>query len=507
MKSAPSRIIATALISILLPCFVLAGPDKPDRRQQAVYADFTNGLEQFGGGRFEQSIYSFDRLIAGLSPADSQLAFLGLYYGMRARLALGRRAAADSLYVALRTRIPQAQTAELLAVLGHTESRTDMAVDDNIPGSCRKIGVILPLSGRYADFGKAIQEGIQIAVDRYNSGHGEGSRIELLFRDDQSDPVIAATAGRELAKDSLVAALIGSHQDEATLSLAMAASSLGLPLVCPTADSPSLIGLGPLVHAINRADPAELLRLTSFAVRDLGLQIFAILAPETERGAMLAAGFRDAVHKSGGSVVANLRYSGDNNKFDSQMTFLQRYLPDAIFIPADLNDITQIASQIHYYGLEQSRIIGTEAWRSERVLRMGGEYVEGVIIASPFYEGARELSWESFKSEYEQKYNRPVNRFSALGYDSAEMILEAAGAFPVSRKGLAKALTSVSGMRGAYGQYSVAADGRVERKTYILEIRRGEIVPAQVPPAADSGATVPDSSGIRKADPGAGDAR
>lgn len=507
MNSTPPGIIATAILALLVPCLVLAGPDKPDHRLQTGYAVLVNGLEQFNVGMHEQSIQSFDRLVAGLSPADSQLAFLGLYYGIRARLALGRRDSADSLFASLHNRIPRVQTLELLAVMGHVESQPVADASEHLSGNCRKIGVILPLSGRYADFGQAIQEGIQIAVDRYNSGHSEESRIELLFRDDQSDPVIAATAGRELAKDSLVAALIGSHQDEATLSLAMAASSLGLPLVCPTADSPSLIGLGPLVHAINRADPAELRRLTSFAVRDLGLQIFAILAPENEKGALLAAGFSDAVRKSGGAIVADLRYSGENNKFDSQMTLLQRYLPDAIYIPADFNDITQIASQVHYYGLGQSRIIGTEAWRGERVLRMGGEYVEGVLIASPFYEGARELSWDSFKAEYERKYNRPVNRFSALGHDAAEMILEAAVAFPVSRKGLAAALTRISGMHGAYGQYSVNEDGRVERKTYILEIRKGEIVPAQVPATADSSVTTPDSSAIRQSGHGGGDAR
>jgi len=486
--------LVPVLLTLILFTAVFCPPLEAKKKQPsesagpgAQYAEVLAAAGDYAAGRYDQCALRCDRFLAALAPADSQFAFLGLYYGLRSRLALGQSAAADSLFNVIKTRVPENQSTELLAVLGRLQAAAvpaQLAV--NAPGHCNRIGVVLPLSGRYADFGQAIREGIQIAVDRYNTTHGETSRVEVVYRDDQSDPLIAATLGRELAKDSSVAGLIGSYQDDATLSLAMAASSSSLPVVCPTAESPQLAGLGPLVHAINRTDPAELRRLADFTIHKLGLQIFAVLAPDNEKGALLAASFRSAVRHNGGAVVADLRYSGEDNNFDSQMTLLQRYLPDAIYIPAELNDITQIASQVHYYGLGQARILGSETWRSERVLRMGGEYVEGVLFASSFYEGSRELLWNSFKADYERICQRPVNKYSALGFDAAGMLLYAAGNFPVSRKGLAEGLGKVSALDGAYGQYTVEPDGRVGRRTFILQISQGEVIPAQVPQVQES---------------------
>lgn len=64
-----------------------------------------------------------------------------------------------------------------------------------------RIGVILPLSGPQAVFGKDVQIGAQIAADNLK-GAGGGS-VELVFRDDKADPNQAVAAARELSGDGI----------------------------------------------------------------------------------------------------------------------------------------------------------------------------------------------------------------------------------------------------------------------------------------------------------------
>ena len=92
----------------------------------------------------------------------------------------------------------------------------------------------------------------------------------------------------------------------------------------------------------------------------LGLHTFAVMAEQDERGELLAGGFIEQVRSSGGTVVANLRYSPDANNFENQMAYIQRYLPDGIYLTAKSDMITQLASQVHYYGMGGVQLIGGE---------------------------------------------------------------------------------------------------------------------------------------------------
>ena len=257
------------------------------------------------------------------------------------------------------------------------------------------------------------------------------------------------------------------------------ASSTGVPAICPIADAPGLDNLGPLVHVLNRSDPGLARSLARFAVEKLKIHTFAILASDDERGSLLAAAFVHEVHASGGVIVSNQRYSGQTSTFENQMSLLQRYLPDGLFLTAKSDEITQLASQVHYYGLSSIQLLGLEYWDSERVIRMGADYVDGAIFTTAFYQSGEGLRYSEFKQLYESRYRRPVNRYSAYGYDAASLVLEAAGSLPASREKLSQRLNGISEYAGAMASYSIDKSGQVRKKSFVLQLLRGEIIPAR----------------------------
>ena len=62
-------------------------------------------------------------------------------------------------------------------------------------GSTLKIGVTGPLTGDTAVYGKAVQNGAQLAVDEINAAGGvNGYQLEFKMQDDENDVEKAATA-------------------------------------------------------------------------------------------------------------------------------------------------------------------------------------------------------------------------------------------------------------------------------------------------------------------------
>ncbi|MBW7996230.1 MAG: amino acid ABC transporter substrate-binding protein [Candidatus Glassbacteria bacterium] len=445
-------------------------------------AALMRAVDAYGDGGYQRAAVLIDSLLTRIAPSDSQLNFLAAYYGIRARLALATDPAGlEAFLEPVAHLIPENQLAELRYLIDGPDRKAP-GEHDLGPEVAYRIGVILPLSGRFYEFGEAILEGVRLAADEFNRNAAPGGRIELAVRDDRGEPVRAASLGRELATDSTVAALIGSHGNEASLSLALVSAVQNIPLICPTADAPGLDGIGNAIHVLNRTDPQLSAAVADASVKMMKLHTFAVVAEDDERGKLLADGFIDKVKEAGATVVADLRYPVESSNFENQMTLIQRYLPDAIYLTAKSDMITQLASQVYYYGMGGVQLIGGEYWDSERVIRMGGEYVDGGLFSSPFFQDSDRLRWHQFKTEYEETFRRPVNRFSAYGYDAVGIVLNSLQRVPASREALAIRLRSGLEYSGATGIYTVGADGRVNRNYFVLRLVSGSIVPAQAQP-------------------------
>ncbi len=84
-----------------------------------------------------------------------------------------------------------------------------------------KVGLITALSGQYASAGEAITRGLTIAINEINAKGGvlNGRKIELIRRDDQSNPSIGQAEARELIDQYHVAAIFGGIDSPVSLAI------------------------------------------------------------------------------------------------------------------------------------------------------------------------------------------------------------------------------------------------------------------------------------------------
>ena len=230
------------------------------------------------------------------------------------------RLLSDRLVLLLEAAEADAELPPLRELADRPRPRTD--------GASGTIGVVLPLSGRFASFGQESLRGILLAADLFaedeevspaagypdegfRSGRGgrfsEDARLRLIVRDSEGDPVKAAAAVRELAANSSVLAVVGPIFSAESLGAAEAAERANIPLV--TLSTKLEVAAGRTQAFRIRTTPAdEVGVLVSHAFETLKAKRFAVLYPDTRYGRGMRKLYWDAVMARGGKMVATSSY-------------------------------------------------------------------------------------------------------------------------------------------------------------------------------------------------------
>jgi ABC-type branched-subunit amino acid transport system substrate-binding protein len=177
------------------------------------------------------------------------------------------------------------------------------------------------MTGKYKLVGDAVMRGIQLAL--------KGSDIEVIVKDTQADPELAAKAVEELAFDNGVVGILGPLLDDEARRAALAAEELQVPVVTLT-QAQGVTEIGPRVFRNMLTNAAQAKALVAYGTKVLGFKSFALLYPNKSFGVELANNFWDEVVAQGGSIRGAENYSYDQTTFTAEIKKLvgRYYLDD-----------------------------------------------------------------------------------------------------------------------------------------------------------------------------------
>jgi branched-chain amino acid transport system substrate-binding protein len=392
------------------------------------------------------------------------------------------------------------------------------------------IGVVLPLSGSFADFGEEALRGILLAAGTFDAQLPIDQRphVQLEIRDSAGSPALAAAAVRELAQETGVSAIIGPLLSKECEAAAVSAENQQIPLVTLTSREEVATGRS-YVFRVRMTPSDEAERLADFAVRELGAQRFGILYPRDVYGRGLSSLFWTAVEERGGKVVALAAYDSDAVDFASAIRRLVGYelltadeqkvieerekmirsarrlppeegalvreearsmlgpddepLPpivdyDALFIPESHEKVALIAPQLAFHEATGATLLGTDAWNDPDLVSIAGRHVEGAYFTASFYADSSIAYVRAFADRYAKTFGTPADDFSASAYDAANLLLVPLARGAHSRSDVRDRLLSVKGFPGVSGVLSMNPDGNARKRPFLLTVRRGQIVEA-----------------------------
>ncbi|WP_238916039.1 ABC transporter substrate-binding protein [Clostridium sp. YIM B02555] len=304
-----------------------------------------------------------------------------------------------------------------------TKANTKVNVDSDVI----KIGVFEPMTGANAAGGELEAEGAKLANKIYPTVLGK--KVELVFADNKSDKVEAASAAANLIEQEHVNAIIGSYGSGLSMSAGDVVQEAKVPAVGVTCTNPLVTAGNDYYFRVCFIDPFQGTVMAKYAANKLKAKKVAILQEvSSDYSVGICKFFTDEFKKLTGdkdSIVAKANYTTGDQDFTAQLTNIKGSNPDVIFAPGNFTEGAMLIKQARQLGIT-APIIGGDTWETPEFLDIGKEDVEGTVF-STFFSSETPITNESkvFLDEYRKEYNKEPAAATALGYDAYIVILDA----------------------------------------------------------------------------------
>lgn len=330
-----------------------------------------------------------------------------------------------------------------------------------------RIALLLPLSGRAAPIGQAMQQAAEMAL--FDTGAKD---IALSAYDSGEGAETAVEAYRKARLDG-AALVLGPLYGTSASALAPLVNQGGMNVVAFSNDE-QVAQRGVWIMGI--AAPPQVRRVVDHAF-EAGIRRFATFAPQTAYGQQMTRTLETYVATRGGTMVGSEFFDTSGSDIAAQARQLAASAKGdggkvAVLVPVAPPLLSTALASLATNGLDGRAIqlIGTGVWDfpgvgSETMLR-------GAWYAAP--DPARRAD---FERRFTTTYGRPPHRLATLAYDGVGL----AGHLARMKPGgdfSAEAITNPNGWSGVDGIFRFLPDGRSERALAVIEIQgdRGVVV-------------------------------
>ena len=291
-----------------------------------------------------------------------------------------------------------------------------------------KIGVLMSMTGDLGSYGPDISKGAELAAKHLNEAGGIlGGDVELVVKDDQTDPTAGADAAKKLVEIDKVPAIVGALSSGVTIAVAASASIPNKVVqISPASTSPAVAALDDDDY-IYRTTPSDALQGVVLAklASDLGFKKAASLYVNNAYGQGLAEAFAKAFQKLGGTVTASVAIEMEQPSYDAELKKATADKPDvllALSYPESAKVYLRQAIEKDYV----KTFLFCDGTKSPELIEaIGAEHLEGTYGTAAAVEESDITKW--FAEAYEEVYGQlPPKPYIAEAYDATVIIALAA---------------------------------------------------------------------------------
>ena len=388
-----------------------------------------------------------------------------------------------------------------------------------------KIGVVLPLTGKLAQTGQRVLQGIQLAINQLPFKSRE--QLTLDVRDSGGQRPVEEVMVDLVALPNVVG-VIGPLLSDEVSRVGGIAQQYKIPIFSPTASTQGLVDENPYIfrNALTREIQAKF--LADYSINTLKLRRFAVLYPFEPFGLELKDTFIQEIESMGGEVVAVSGYDRSQTDFKRQIlelggveddellkigrnmvlndeqvsdfsnpTVLSRPIIDmahwtgenieklkvslelsydAVFIPGVYDKVGLIIPQLAFYNVDDITLLGTNGWNSPELVEMGGKYLKTVYFVDGYHADSHQPEVSQFVQKFKSNFGEDPVYLSAQAFDAANIFLSNILRGADNRIKMWGRLKKVKDFPGVTGKTTLLPSGDSQKNIFALTVKRKKIV-------------------------------
>ncbi len=284
-----------------------------------------------------------------------------------------------------------------------------------------KLSALIRLSGEFAMVGNAIREGMEIAVTESKEDlASQNISISLNFEDTRyPSNEIVSIAHLVSSQDKIKGTIVSTYPE--IKPIASILEKTHLPGIVLWDATPEMDNLGEYTFGIGPWAPDTGQKVARFALNDLCAKKAFIISQQDDWSLEVSQTFVERF-KLGGEIISNVVLNPNDTDFNSLLLKVKRSKPEVVYAPIAHN-INAFVKQYKNY-LKNVPLIMSDGV-TDQLIALDPKSYEG-IYSSATSDPDQESS-KKFIELYRNKYGKAPGLliFSACGYDSVKMYIEA----------------------------------------------------------------------------------
>jgi len=287
-----------------------------------------------------------------------------------------------------------------------------------------KVGVLMPQTGRFSQWGTESIEGLMIALNEINATRSSDDQIELILADNESTDTATISAFQTLV-DRGATVVIGPLTTDLAMVAAGSASSNQVPMLSPSATGEEFTKRNPFAFRYCFTDPEVARTLAYFARHDLGLSRLAVAVDLGSRYSLgLGREFSQAFVTRHGRIVGEVAYYDDPEDLSMVLDRAVDLDVEGVLLAGYHDSVVAILKGATDARVKDLVLLGSDGWEGPELADVVPGKVAKAFYTSHFSPGERHVPSdrqtlvERFVSSYEETHDglKPTD-FVALGYD------------------------------------------------------------------------------------------
>jgi branched-chain amino acid transport system substrate-binding protein len=291
-----------------------------------------------------------------------------------------------------------------------------------------KIGLVLPMTGPFAAYGKQIEHGVKLYLATKGDTFG-GRKVELIVKDDA--PGTAGDVSKRLAQELVIKdkvdILAGFGLTPSAFAVAPVATEAKKPMVVMNAATSAVTTKSNYLVRTSMTLPQITAPIATWASKNGIKKVFTLVA-DYGPGHDAEGQFKKTFTAAGGEIVGEVRAPVKNPDFAPFLQKIKDTKPDAVFIflPPGAETIAFMKGFTER-GLTAAgiRLIATGDLPDEDILEAIGDAALGLITSFHYSEAHKSPENKAYTEAYYKAYPKDRPNFMSMGgYDGMHLIAE-----------------------------------------------------------------------------------